>query len=136
MKCTIAAILVIIAAPCMAQDFPSLHSLWRETQHLRWCFEITSISEKLPRSDNCVQIAGSLKGAGSLISGYACSTGSIINLFSGIESDNAIGPDVLIGRYSSEKIELQYCTRMSNDWPPDYNCETSIRFDRVTSCDP
>jgi hypothetical protein len=70
------------------------------------------------------------------MSGYACASGSIINLFSGIEGDNSIGPDILIGRYDSESMEMQYCFRKSNDWPPDYDCEHSIKFDRVTNCDP
>jgi hypothetical protein len=70
------------------------------------------------------------------MSGYACPQDSKINLFAGIESDNSIGPDVLIGTYHSESILVQYCTRLSNDWPPEYTCAHSIKFDHVTSCRP
>jgi hypothetical protein len=135
MKYASAAILFMVTAPCMAQDLPQLHSLWRETGSYGWCNEITKVSEPLPGSDDCVQVAGSLN-KGSLISGFACTEGSEINLFGGIESDNSIGPDIFIGTYSPESIVAQYCTRLSNDWPPDYNCEHSIKFDHVTSCGP
>jgi hypothetical protein len=70
------------------------------------------------------------------MSGYACPRGSIINLFSGIESDNSIGPDIFMGTYDAASLTLQYCTRLSNDWPPEYNCEHSIKFEHVTSCNP
>jgi len=131
----VATILVTVTAPCMAQDYPPLHSLWRETQHYGWCLEITGILEPLPESDDCIQISGSLNKRG-LISGYACARDSVINFFSGIESDNSIGPDILIGTYDTESLSIQYCTRLSNDWPPDYSCEQSIKFDHVTSCGP
>jgi hypothetical protein len=118
----------------MAQDFPAPHTLWRETQHHGWCLEITGISGPLPGSDDCVQISGSWKD--SLISGYACAKGSEINLFAGVGGDNSIGPDIFLAKYGSESMLVQYCTRLSNDWPPEYNCENSIKFDRVASCDP
>ena len=134
-KLAVAAVLITMTAPCMAQDYPPLHSLWRETQHYGWCLEITGILEPLPGSGDCIQISGSLN-KGGLVSGYACTRGSIINFFSGIESDNSIGPDILIGTYDSESLSIQYCTRLSNDWPPDYNCEHGMKFDHVTSCNP
>jgi hypothetical protein len=118
----------------MAQDLPQLHSLWRETQHYGWCLEITGILQPLPGSDDCVQISGALN-KGSLISGYACDEGSTINLFGGIESDNSIGPDIFIGTYDSKSIVTQYVL-VSNGWPPEYNCEHSIKFDHVASCNP
>ena len=59
-----------------------------------------------------------------------------MNLFAGIESDNSIGPDIFIGNYSSQSISTKYYTRLSNDWPPDYNCENSSKFDHVISCGP
>ena len=136
MKYVAAAILGTLATPCMAQDFPPLHSRWRDPQHYGWCLEITGISEPLPGSNDCVQVSGSLNGGTGLVSGYACARGSMINLFSGIESDNSVGPDILLGRYSPDHITVQYCARVSNDWPPDYNCAISIKLDRVQSCNP
>ena len=134
MKCAVVAILITVTAPCMAQDFPPVHSLWRETTRFGWCLQITGISEPLPGSDDCVQVSGSLNRG--LISGYACARECIISLFAGIEGDNSIGPDILIGNYNSESITSKYCARVSNDWPPDYDCENSIKFDHVTSCGP
>ena len=96
------------------------------------------ISEPLPdRTLTCRSRAPLKKGQfrTGLVSGYACARGLMINLFSGIESDNSVGPDIFLGRYSSDNITVQYCMRESNDWPPDYNCGNKIKFDRVPSCD-
>ena len=135
MKCAVVTILITVAAPCMAQEFPSPRSLWRETQYYGWCLEITGVSESLPGTDDCVQISGSINKAG-LISGYACARGSIMNFFSGIKNDNSIGPDIFIGTFDPDSVLVQYCTRLSNDWPPEYNCERHIKFEHVTSCSP
>jgi hypothetical protein len=138
MKYVAAAILATLTTPCIAQDFPPLHSRWRDPQNPGSCLEITGISEPLPGSNACVQVSGSVKKGQfrtGLVSGYACARESMINLFSGIESDNSVGPDIFLGRYSSDNITVQYCMRESNDWPPDYNCENKIKFNRVPSCD-
>ena len=135
MKYAAAAILVTLTTSCMAQDFPPLHSRWRDPQHYGWCIEITGISEPLPGSNDCVQVLGSLNG-GRLVSGYACARGSMINLFSELGGDNSIGPDIFLGRYGFNNLTIQYCARLSNDWPPDYKCENSVKLDRAPSCDP
>lgn len=138
MRFVAAAILATLTTPCIAQDFPPLHSRWRDPQHPGSCLEITGISQPLPGSNACVQVSGSLNRGQfrtGLVSGYACGRESIINLFSGIETDNSVGPDIFLGRYSSDNITIQYCMRESNDWPAEYNCKRNIKFDRVPSCD-
>jgi hypothetical protein len=128
------AILNAATIPSLADDLPPLNSLWRETQRGS-CFEISQISDPFPGDAGCVQIAGRMNERDLMI-GYACKTGSDISFFSGLQTDNSIKPDVFVGRYNSEAISVQYCTRISNDWPPVYNCENSVTFKRVSSCKP
>ena len=146
MKCIVPAILVMantfaitVPAPCTANDFPPLHSLWRsETPEM--CIEITEVSERRVGSD-CVQISAGSRG--SLLSGYAC-TGRdslarvTINLFRDLGGDNSMGPDILIGRYDRhtdpETMLFQYCVQPSNGWPPEYTCDHSVKFNNVSSC--
>ena len=135
MRYASALAVTLLTTPCIAQELPSVHSLWRETQYFNWCFEITGISEPLPGSNDCVQVTGLLEQS-LILSGYACMRDSRINLFKEVSADNSIGPDIFLGRYSSESMLLQHCTRMTNDWPPEYNCEHSIKFDQVASCTP
>jgi hypothetical protein len=33
-----------------------------------------------------------------------------------------------VGRYDAEAISVQYCNRISNDWPPEYDCENGMTF--------
>ena len=73
---------------------------------------------------------------GDLMIGYACKRESEIGFFTGLQTDNSIRPDIFIGRYTSSTIRLQYCTRLSNDWPPEYNCENEMTFNSVSSCKP
>ena len=100
----------------LADDLPALNSKWREAQR-GTCLEITQISDALPGPAGCAQIAGRIKD--DLMIGYACKSGSEISFFTGLQTDNSIKPDIFIGRYSAEAIIAQYCTRISNDWPPD-----------------
>src|SRR5512144_3142400 len=52
--------------------------------------------------------------------------------------DNSLGPDILIGKYDrnteAETMLFQYCVRPSNDWPPEYTCDHSVKFNKVSSC--
>ena len=124
--------------PVYCAGFPSAAFAMARSANPGSCLEITGISEPLPGSNACVQVSGSVKKGQfrtGLVSGYACARELMINLFSGIESDNSVGPDIFLGRYSSDNITVQYCMRESNDWPPDYNCENKIKFNRVPSCD-
>jgi hypothetical protein len=57
--------------PSLADDLPALNSRWRETQR-EWCIEISQISDPLPGSAGCVQIAGRMNELGDLMIGYAC----------------------------------------------------------------
>ena len=66
MKYVAAAILATLTTPCIAQDFPPLHSRWRNPQNPGSCLEITGISEPLPGSNACVQVSGSVKRANSV----------------------------------------------------------------------
>jgi hypothetical protein len=129
-----AAFLSTAMMPSLADDLPALNSQWRETQRGS-CFEITQISDPFPGSPGCAQIAGRMNER-DLIIGYACKRGSEISFFSGLQTDNSIRPDVFIGQYNSESITVQYCTRISNDWPPEYNCENKMVYQNVTSCKP
>jgi hypothetical protein len=132
---------IAVATPCLANDFPPLHSQWRsETPAM--CIEITAVSEQRDGSD-CVQIAADSKG--SLLSGYACAKRDgqdrvAINLFRDLGGDNSLGPDILIGKYDAtaepETMSFQYCVRPSNDWPPEYACDHSVTFTKVSSCTP
>ena len=115
------AVLNAAAIPSLADDLPSLNSQWRETQRGS-CFEISQISEPFPGNATCAQIAGRMNERDLMI-GYACKTGSEISFFSGLQTDNSIKPDIFVGQYNSEAITVQYCSRISNDWPPEYNCE-------------
>ena len=117
----------------LADDFPALNSKWREQQH-RTCLEIAQVSDALPGPAGCAQIAGRIKD--DLMIGYACKSGSEISFFSGLQTDNSIKPDIFIGRYSPEAIVAQYCTRISNDWPPEYDCKNEMTFKSVSSCTP
>ena len=117
----------------LADDFPALNSKWREQQH-GTCLEITQVSDPLPGPAGCAQIAGRIKD--DLMIGYACKSGSEISFFTGLQTDNSIKPDIFIGRYSAEAIVAQYCTRISNDWPPEYDCKNEMKFKSVSSCTP
>jgi hypothetical protein len=128
------AVLNAAATPSLADDLPPLNSQWRETQRGS-CFEISRISDPFPGSADCVQIAGRMNERDLMI-GYACKAGSDISFFSGLQTDNSIKPDVFVGRYDLDAIEVQYCTRVSNDWPPEYNCKSRMTFKRVSSCKP
>jgi hypothetical protein len=128
------SILNAATIPSLADDLPPLNSQWRETQRGS-CFEISQISDPLPGSAGCVQIAGRMNEH-DLIIGYACKTGSDISFFSGLQTENLIKPDIFVGRYYSDAITVQYCTRMGNDWPPEYNCGMGMTFKRVSSCKP
>jgi hypothetical protein len=128
------AILTAAAIPSLADDLPPLNSQWRETQRGS-CFEISQISDPFPGYANCAQIAGRMNERDLMI-GYACKTGSDISFFSGLQTDNSIKPDIFVGRYDAQAITVQYCTRISNDWPPEYNCENRMTFKRVNSCKP
>jgi hypothetical protein len=120
--------------PSMADEFPALNSKWREARRGS-CFEIMQISDPFPGSAGCVQIAGRMNES-DLIMGYACSRGSEIGLFSGLQTDNSIRPDIFVGQYDADTMNVQYCTRISNDWPPEYNCDNKMTFNSVMSCDP
>jgi hypothetical protein len=122
-------------APSLADDLPALNSQWRETQR-ESCFEISQISNPLPGAAGCAQIAGRMNDLGDLMIGYACTRGSEISFFSGIQTDNSIKPDIYIGTYNAEAIRVQYCTRISNDWPPEYDCGNMMTFTSVSSCKP
>ena len=128
------SILTAAAIPSLADDLPPLNSQWRETQRGS-CFEISQISDPFPGYANCAQIAGRMNERDLMI-GYACKTGSDISFFSGLQTDNSIKPDIFVGRYDAQAITVQYCTRISNDWPPEYNCEYGMTFKRVDSCKP
>jgi hypothetical protein len=128
------AILTAAAIPSLADDLPPLNSQWRETPGGR-CFEISQISDPFPGYANCAQIAGRMN-VHDLMIGYACKTLSEISFFSNLQTDNSIKPDIYLGRYDADAIRVQYCTRISNDWPPEYNCEKKITFKRVNSCKP
>jgi hypothetical protein len=51
-----------------------------------------------------------------------------------------LGPDILIGKYDRntepETMLFQYCVRPSNDWPPEYTCDHSVKFNKVSSYNP
>ncbi|TRC93235.1 hypothetical protein FJV76_11510 [Mesorhizobium sp. WSM4303] len=117
----------------LADDLPALNSKWREQQR-GTCLEITRISDALPGPAGCAQVAGRMND--DLMIGYACKSGSEISFFSGLQTDNSIKPDIFIGRYSAEAIVAQYCTRISNDWPPEYDCKNEMTFKSVGSCTP
>jgi hypothetical protein len=129
------AFLSAATTPSLADDLPALNSQWRETQRGS-CFEITQISGPFPGSAGCVQIAGRMNELGDLLIGYVCKSGSEISFFSGLQTDNSIKPDIFIGQYNSTAITVQYCARISNDWPPEYNCENEMTFKSVSSCKP
>lgn len=139
MKAFLTAVIVEMAllgaatTASFADDLPALNSKWREPQR-GTCFEITQISDALPGPAGCAQIAGRMNDG--LMIGYACKSGSEISFFSGLQTDNSIKPDIFIGRYSPEAIVAQYCTRTSNDWPPDYDCKNEMTFKSVSSCKP
>jgi hypothetical protein len=129
------AFLSAATTPSLADELPGLNSQWRET--LRGsCFEITQVSGPPPGSAGCVQIAGRMNESADLMIGYACKRGSEIGFFTGLQTDNSIRPDIYVGQYTSEAILVQYCTRISNDWPPEYNCENAATFKKVSSCKP
>ncbi|MBA1144089.1 hypothetical protein [Mesorhizobium neociceri] len=117
----------------LADDLPALNSKWREQQR-GTCLEITRISDALPGPAGCAQIAGRMKD--DLMIGCACKSGSEISFFTGLQTDNSIKPDIFIGRYSAEAIIAQFCTRSSNDWPPEYDCKNEMTFKSVSSCKP
>ena len=129
------ALLGAMMTPSLADELPALNSRWRETQR-GWCFEISQISDPLPGSAGCVPIAGRMGGMGDLMIGYACKRDSEISFFTNLQTDNSIKPDIFIGQYSSDALNLQYCVRMSNDWPPDYNCENRMTFKVASDCKP
>jgi hypothetical protein len=128
------SILNAATMPSLADDLPPLNSQWRETQR-GWCFEISQISDPFPGDAGCVQIAGRMNEHDLMI-GYACKTESDISFFSELQTDNSIKPNIFVGQYSSDAITVQYCTRISNDWPPEYNCKKEMAFKRVSSCKP
>jgi hypothetical protein len=100
------------------------------------CLEISEISKPISGSDECVQISGSLSRTGP-ITGYACEEQSTLGFFGSIKaSDNSIKPEMFVGGYNAEGVNVQYCIRLSNDWPPEYNCEHSITFKPVSTCAP
>jgi hypothetical protein len=129
------AFLSTATTPSLADDLPTLNSRWQETQRGS-CFEISQISVPFPGSAGCVQIAGRMNELRDLVIGYACKSGSEISFFSGLQTDNSIKPDIFIGKHSSNEIIVQHCTRVSNDWPPEYNCDSQMTFNRVISCKP
>lgn len=118
-----------------ATDLPASNTHWRETTQ-GLCLEISQVSEPFPGPAGCAQIGGRMNELGDLMIGYACTGGSEISFFSTIQTDNTIKPDIFIGTYSAEAITAQYCTRLSNDWPPEYNCERAVTFSKVDSCKP
>jgi hypothetical protein len=124
------------AAPTIsfANDLPALNSQWRETQRGS-CFAITQVSDPLPGSGACVQIAGRMNERDLMI-GYACERGFEISFFSNLQTDNSIKPDIYIGQYSSGTIDVYHCVRASNDPVPEYNCENRSTFKNVSSCTP
>ena len=130
---TAAAISVTMTASAFAKNSLPLKSLSQDAR-FRGCLEISDISKPLPGSDECVQISGSLGGP---IAGYACEEQSTIGFFTNIKSsDNSIRPDFFVGTYKADAIYLQYCPRMSNDWPPEFDCGTLITFKPVSTCAP
>lgn len=126
----------LAASPIHAADGDlKPQSFWRNAQH-GWCLSIKDLSEPLAGSDECASFSGSLKTTGP-VSGYACSEQKTIGFFAAIsKSDNSIKPDFFVGTYAAEAIEVQYCMRISNDWPPEFNCETAMKFVPVAACDP
>ena len=114
---------------------PNANSHWRDAK-TGWCLSIADVSKPLSGSDECTNFTGSLRTTGP-VSGYVCAEQKTIGIFAAIsESDNSIKPDFFVGSYAAESIELQYCTRISNDWPPEFNCETEMKFVPVAACDP
>ena len=123
------------AAPSLAKNVLPSKSLWHETR-TGWCLEISEISQPFPGSDECVHISGSLSKTGP-VTGYACQEQSTIGFFASIKaSDNSIKPELFIGTYNAEALNVQYCARVSNDWPPEYSCGTGMTFKPVSSCGP
>lgn len=132
-----AAIVLAVASPCFAENVLHPQSFWHE-QRTGWCLEISKISDPLPGSDECVQISGS-RGKNAPFTGYACDRQRSLGIFISIrQSDNSINnsitPDFLSGTYSKDKLELSYCTRISNDWPPEYDCRNGMTFKNAGSC--
>lgn len=125
----------VAISPSLADDLPTANTHWLDTAQKR-CLEISQVSEPLPGPAGCAQIGGRMNELGDLMIGYACKAGSEISFFSGIQTDNSIKPDIFIGTFGAEAITVQYCTRLSNDTPPEYNCETSMTFKKVSSCKP
>jgi hypothetical protein len=133
---TLAAISAMTAAmPSLAKNALPPKSLWHETR-TGWCLEISEVSKPFPGSDECVPISGSLSQTGP-ITGYACQDQSTIGFFASIKaSDNSIKPELFVGTYNAEALNVQYCVRASNDWPPEYSCGTGMTFKAVSTCEP
>ena len=126
----------LLVTPVLAADGdlkPQSH--WRNAQHDR-CLTVGDLSKPLAGSDECASFSGSLGKTGP-VSGYACAKQKTIGFFTSIaESDNAIKPDFFVGSYTDQSIDVQYCTRISNDWPPEFNCQNAMKFLPVATCNP
>ena len=124
-----------MASPCDAKSALRPQSIWYEPK-IGGCLVIDKVSEPLSGSDECVQISGSRSKTGP-VTGYACERQRSMGFFAAIaESDNDIKPDFFVGTFSQDRLDLNYCTRISNDLPPDFNCKNSVTFKSVGSCPP
>ena len=129
-----AVITLAATASGVAENALAAKSLWHDAR--LGCLEIGDVSKPLPGSNECVQFTGSVGKTGP-ISGYACGEQATIAFFSAFkESDNSIKPDFFVGSYGAKAISVQYCVRVSNDWPPEYNCESAAAFKPVAKCPP
>jgi hypothetical protein len=138
MKRTVEAFFVVtsttlmLATPCVAKNSDLPGSKWQDAK--LGCLAIEKVSDPLSGSDECAQISGSLEKRGPM-TGYACEQQSTIGFFAVIgESDNAIRPEFFVGSYMADTISVQNCFRVSNDWPPEFNCEAKAEFKKVSEC--
>lgn len=110
-------------------------SHWRNGE-LNRCLTIGDVSKPLTGSDECSSFSGTF-GKSEPVAGYACAEQKTIGFFAAFkESDNSIKPDFFLGSYSPQSIFVQYCVRISNDWPPEFSCQKMAKFEPVTACDP
>jgi hypothetical protein len=134
-----------------AEEFPSSPSIWygeikkndKVVRH--FCLQIAEplvpIVDRRATARKCAAISGTISSSvstspGDLVSGYFCPDESEVGLFTlPLPSDNSLaGPEIFLGRLTTDRIMGGYYIIESNDSPRPY-IGVELDFNKVEKCE-
>jgi hypothetical protein len=134
-----------------AEEFPGSPSIWygeikRNDKVVRhFCLQVTEplvpIVDHRATPRKCAAISGTISSSattspGDLVSGYFCPDEAEVGFFTlPLPSDNSLaGPEIFLGRLSTNRIMGGYYAIESNDSPRPY-AGIELHFDKVEKCE-